>query len=355
MIWSTAAEANVRNGQTWVNGLPMNGTTTPRPRTLSVISLVTTGDMSATKFGEAYQSQPWWGDLAELIVYERELTALERKTVEDHLLAKYGVLNTVTTPSISPAGGVFTGSVTVSIETQTPGAEIHYTLDGTEPTLGSPVYADPLLIDATVTLKAKAFEGVLAPSATAVAGFTRVEDAVPASVAGLRLWWRADAGVPSGAGDHWGDQSGQGNHGRQTNGSAVAQLVPDVANGLPVMRFDGGDTVRFTDALATIRTVFWVVSESVAATSAPRSLLGDDANAWRFHGGSGAPGMIWSTAAEANVRNGQTWVNGLPVNGTTTPRPRTLSVISLVTTGTCRRRSSARRTSRSRGGVTWPS
>ncbi len=115
--------------------------------------------MSATKFGEAYQSQPWWGDLAELIVYERELTALERKTVEDHLLAKYGVLNTVTTPSISPAGGVFTGSVTVSIETQTPGAEIHYTLDGTEPTLGSPVYADPLLIDATVTLKAKAFEG----------------------------------------------------------------------------------------------------------------------------------------------------------------------------------------------------
>jgi hypothetical protein len=313
-----------------VNGLPVDGTTTPRPQTLSVISLVTTGDMPATKFGEAYQSQPWWGDLAELIIFERELTALERKKVEDHLLAKYGVLNTVTTPTISPAGGVFTGSVSVSIETQTPGAEIHYTLDGTEPTLGSPLYEDPLLIEQTVTLKAKAFAGVLTPSATAVAGFTRAEDAVPANVPGLLLWWRADAGVPSGAGDYWEDQSGLGNHGRQTNGAVVAELVPDVASGLPAMRFDGGDTVRFTTSLTTIRSVFWVVSESAAATYANRSLLGDDAYAWRFHGGRGEPGPIWSSSAEPPVRNGQTWVNGLPVDGTTTPRPRTLSVISLL-------------------------
>jgi hypothetical protein len=45
--------------------------------------------MYAQKFGEAYQSQPWLGDLAELIVYERALPDTERRQVEDYLNAKY--------------------------------------------------------------------------------------------------------------------------------------------------------------------------------------------------------------------------------------------------------------------------
>ena len=134
------------------------------------------------------------------------------------------------------------------------------------------------MVSSTLTVKAKAWKDGLAASATAVAGFTREAEATPKLVAGLRLWWRADAGVPSGEGDYWADQSGQGNHGTQTNGAAVPRLVPNVANGLPVMRFDGGDTVRFTTRLTTIRTVFWVVStaEVAAGRTASRSLLGDD-------------------------------------------------------------------------------
>ena len=331
-IWSTGASSAVRNGQTWVNGLPVDGRITPRPRAISIISLVTTGNTTAGEFGEGRFTQPWNGDLAELIIYDRPLTASERKAVEDHLLAKYEILGVVTTPTISPPGGVFTGSVTVSVSTQTPDAEIHYTLDGTEPTQASPVYTDALVLTTTVTLKAKAFRNGLLESATTTAGFTRTEDAVPASVLGLELWWRADAGVPAEAGDRWDDQSGMGNHGHQANGAKVARLVPNAVNGLPVMRFDGGDTVDFTRRLITIRTVFWVVSESPTAGAGARSLLGD-VSFVHFRGGDGDPGTIWSTGASSAVRNGQTWVNGLPVDGTITPRPRAISIISLVTTG----------------------
>ena len=104
----------MRDGLTSVNGVAVPGTTTPRPTSLSVVSVVTTGNVPAQKFGEANSSQPWLGDLAELIVYDRALTAAERKGVEDYLLAKYGIGEQVTTPSISPAGGVFTDPVAVT-------------------------------------------------------------------------------------------------------------------------------------------------------------------------------------------------------------------------------------------------
>ena len=45
---------------------------------------------------------------------------------------------------ISPPGGTFTGSLTVTLSTGSSGAEIHYTLDGTVPTVASPVYAGPI-------------------------------------------------------------------------------------------------------------------------------------------------------------------------------------------------------------------
>jgi hypothetical protein len=56
---------------------------------MSVVSLVTTGNATADRFGEAYYSVPWWGDLAELIVYERALDAGEVSAVEKYLNGKY--------------------------------------------------------------------------------------------------------------------------------------------------------------------------------------------------------------------------------------------------------------------------
>jgi hypothetical protein len=50
----------------------------------------------------------------------------------------------------------FAGSQAVTLACETPGAEIHYTLDGGEPGLASPVYRGPLTIAADTTVKARA-------------------------------------------------------------------------------------------------------------------------------------------------------------------------------------------------------
>src|SRR5205809_7872826 len=62
----------------------------------------------------------------------------------------------VATPTFSPGGGTYTGSVTVSISDATSGAAIHYTTDGSTPTTSSPVYGGALTFTQTTTLKAMA-------------------------------------------------------------------------------------------------------------------------------------------------------------------------------------------------------
>ena len=67
------------------------------------------------------------------------------------------VIPQVAAPVISPAGGTFTGSVSVSISESTAGAVIHYTLDGSDPLESAPVYTCARRSDDTTTLKAKGF------------------------------------------------------------------------------------------------------------------------------------------------------------------------------------------------------
>jgi hypothetical protein len=60
----------------------------------------------------------------------------------------------------SVPSGTFEGSLSVSLETSIEGASIHFTLDGSEPTLGSPSYdGQPLSIDETRQVRARAFVG----------------------------------------------------------------------------------------------------------------------------------------------------------------------------------------------------
>ena len=56
---------------------------------------------------------------------------------------------------------------------ETEGAEIHYTLDGSEPTEESALYTGPFTIDDTTTIRAKAFRTDWFESETATATFTR--------------------------------------------------------------------------------------------------------------------------------------------------------------------------------------
>ncbi|MCC6127192.1 MAG: NPCBM/NEW2 domain-containing protein [Pirellulales bacterium] len=77
-------------------------------------------------------------------------------------------------PRISPAGGFFDEAVEVTLSSPQPlaGESIHYTLDGTPPTLHSPKYEKPLQIDRSLRLLAVRFTPADA-SLPAVADFGR--------------------------------------------------------------------------------------------------------------------------------------------------------------------------------------
>ena len=63
----------------------------------------------------------------------------------------------VAAPRIIPNGGRFPQSVTVSIECDSPGADVRYTTDGTPPTTGSAAYTGPFALTESGTIKARAF------------------------------------------------------------------------------------------------------------------------------------------------------------------------------------------------------
>jgi hypothetical protein len=85
--------------------------------------------------------------------------------IASYAYAKRQDVTTTPEPSILPSGRDFLDSLTVEIRVQEPNATIRYTLDGTEPMEGSPLYLGPLRLRASATLKAYAQVTGLLPSA----------------------------------------------------------------------------------------------------------------------------------------------------------------------------------------------
>lgn len=79
---------------------------------------------------------------------------------------------TVATPVFTPASGAYADSVAFSIACATEGAEIRYTLDGSNPTETSTLYTTPVTLTATTTVIAKAFKTDWFASETVTAVYT---------------------------------------------------------------------------------------------------------------------------------------------------------------------------------------
>jgi len=70
--------------------------------------------------------------------------------------ATFTELAHVANPTFAPAAGQYITAQEVTIACATEGATIHYTLDGTDPTTESPVYAEAFTVSTTTTVKAMA-------------------------------------------------------------------------------------------------------------------------------------------------------------------------------------------------------
>ena len=74
--------------------------------------------------------------------------------------------------AFGPSPGTFQGSVDVTLSTTTPGATIHYTLDGTPPTTGSPVFTTAINLTETTTVRAFAVKAGFVDSSVGSAVYT---------------------------------------------------------------------------------------------------------------------------------------------------------------------------------------
>jgi len=80
-------------------------------------------------------------------------------------------------PVLSPGSGTYISSVTVTITDSTPGVTIYYTTDGSMPTTASAVYAGPISVTRTTTIKAMAAASGMANSSVATATYAIVQQA----------------------------------------------------------------------------------------------------------------------------------------------------------------------------------
>jgi len=78
----------------------------------------------------------------------------------------------VAAPAISPAGGALTGPILVSLSCPTAGAAIHYTTNGTAPTISSPTYTTAFAVSASTTVEALATASGMTASTVTSASFT---------------------------------------------------------------------------------------------------------------------------------------------------------------------------------------
>jgi alpha-L-fucosidase len=74
-------------------------------------------------------------------------------------LSTFGLYKAPPRVTIEPGGGAFEDSMTVRLSSDSKGVAIHYTLDGTAPTLRSPRYTGPIVLTRTATLTALPAEG----------------------------------------------------------------------------------------------------------------------------------------------------------------------------------------------------
>jgi hypothetical protein len=106
--------------------------------------------------------------------------------------ATYTITGTVATPTFyciskniqiaaSTNISTYASQLWVNVSCTTEGAEIHYTTNGKEPTISDPIVASgsALAIDATTTLKAKAFKDTWLPSTTQTQVFSILQVATP--------------------------------------------------------------------------------------------------------------------------------------------------------------------------------
>ena len=89
LIYPYPLTQNVLQGQGFVNGVNTPVALMVKPTQYSIYSFITAGPTSVATIGSSFNLYYWDGDIAEIILYNRQLDSTERVGVEQYLRNKY--------------------------------------------------------------------------------------------------------------------------------------------------------------------------------------------------------------------------------------------------------------------------
>lgn len=199
------------------------------------------------------------GDIAEILIYDRVLSASERQTVEYYLGGKYPVIAPVPmAPSdlkaVSSAPTQASLTWNYDLENVTTQFELERkTGAGSYATIATSDHAMSYL-DSTVSGEVTYTYRVRTINYSGVSGYSNEVSVTPPAIgnplptAGIRLWLKADSGTSAPL-VVWSDQSGNGNDALQSEFGNRPLLAPGAINGRPVVRFTGSQWLNLPNAM----------------------------------------------------------------------------------------------------------
>jgi hypothetical protein len=109
-----------------------------------------------------------------------------------------------------------------------------------------------------------------------VATFATTGTAIASPPPGSKVWLRADADVTvsNGLVSNWLDQSGNANHAWMTTVTRRPTLVNGAINGLPVIRFNGAQSLLLTSAVTPTNFTILIVGKNNMPTETYSMILG---------------------------------------------------------------------------------
>ena len=185
-----------------------NGTMTIAAKSGNLTQIVITYDGSnkpttndVVNVGTYNNSTGTWTGEAASVVFTRPSGSGHWRVKTITATVSGGSTPTCATPKFSPDGGVYTSTQNVTISTDTDGATIYYTTDGSTPTNESTVYGSPISVSATATLKAIAVKDGSYDSSVATASYLILghagTESDPYTVADARAAIDANIGITS--------------------------------------------------------------------------------------------------------------------------------------------------------------
>ena len=202
--------------------------------------------------------QFWSGPIHEILVYDRALTAAERRTVEAWLAAKWGIALTPAAPTgvtatpgsgsvvagWTPPGDAGGGAVTdYTVQYRAQGSSTWLTFnDGTSTTPSATITG--LTVGTTYEVRIAAVNAAGTGPWSTTATAQAQTPWTPASLSdGLAMWLDASDSstftLASGAVAEWRDRSGNGRHVSQATAAQRPARVENVVNGRAVVRWSG--------------------------------------------------------------------------------------------------------------------